>query len=107
VPERHRLKLTTRNGDPRQTAIEVDGEPVLNCQRVELVLDANGESQVRLTFPGALVDVDADVAAFVQAHVPTGDDEAVVRVEHHHHPSVEPAAIARSLARMLHLSRTQ
>jgi hypothetical protein len=75
MPDRKRLTLRC-DGSPAQAAIELDGEPLSFVSRVELVLDANGAAEVRITLPGELVDVDADVQAFVTAHAAGGDDES-------------------------------
>lgn len=73
MPEHHRLVLRGQ-GDPSTYTVEVDGEPLTFVSRVELTLDANGAAEVRLTVPGALVDTDVDVEAFVTAHTSAGDD---------------------------------
>lgn len=73
MPDHHRLVLRG-SGHPATYTVELDGEPLSFVSRVELVLDANGAAEVRLTVPGALVETDVDVQAFVTAYTPTGDD---------------------------------
>jgi hypothetical protein len=67
-PQRHRLELRCPNGVPEQATIHLDGEPLTWVTRVELVLDCNSrEVTAKLTAPGALIDMDVDVAAQVAA----------------------------------------
>lgn len=75
MPDQKRLVLRC-DGNPAQAVIELDGEPLSFVSRLELVLDASGAAEVRLTVPGEIVDVDADVKAFVTAHAAGGDDES-------------------------------
>ena len=73
MPDRHRLVL--RGSDhPATFTVELDGERLTCVSRVELVADANGRAEARLTVPSELVEMDVDVQAFVAAHTPTGDD---------------------------------
>lgn len=83
MSDRHRLTLRS-DGDPARAAIELDGEPLSFVSRVELVLDANGAAPVRLIVPGGVVDVDADVQAFVTANAAGDDDESTAT----HEPAV-------------------
>ncbi|MFI1165634.1 hypothetical protein ACH4UM_18965 [Streptomyces sp. NPDC020801] len=84
MPDRHRLVLRG-SGDPATFTVELDGEPLTFVSRVELVVDARGAAEVRLTVPGALVETDADVEAFVAAHTPADDSGST------HEPTVHVA----------------
>jgi hypothetical protein len=67
----HQLRIASPPGDPALTTIELDGQLLNFVTRVELVLDTDThEAAVKLTIPGALVDLDVDAAAFVAAHTP-------------------------------------
>lgn len=104
MPDRKRLVL--RNGShPGTSTVELDGEPLTFISRIEVVLDANGTAEARLTVPGALLDVDADVQAFVTAHAPSEDAESTGSPDVHVHvngntdPKALKAAILRAQAR--------
>ena len=75
MPDRHRLVIR-HSGIPAATVVELDGKPLSFISRVELVVDARGHAEARLIVPGELVDLEADVEAFVLAHAASGDDRS-------------------------------
>lgn len=53
------------DGDPRSARISLDGEPVKNASRLELVMDVDGTSFVRMTYPAPMVTLAVNEMASV------------------------------------------
>lgn len=71
-PQKKRLVLRSHANGTH--TVELDGQPLSFVSRVELAVDAQGCGEARLSIPAEILDVEADVAAFVTAHSDQTDD---------------------------------
>lgn len=78
MPKRRKERLVLRSTDNGTFTVELDGQPLTFVSRVEFVAGANGRAEARLTVPAAILEVDAEVAAFVTAHSDQTDDEPTI-----------------------------
>lgn len=82
MPDRRKKRLALRSTADGTFTVELDGQPLTFVSRVEFVADANGHAAARLTIPAAILEVDAEVDAFVTAHSDQADDsEPKVNIE--------------------------